>query len=321
MQNHNPSPSPYKASAVAVWAAMIAVYVVWGSTYLAIHFAVQTMPPFLMAGVRFLIAGSALFLARRIAGDPLPQKIEVRSAGIVGLFLLLGGNGSVVWAEQSVPSGLAALMVSSSPLWMLLLEAARPGGQRPSRRAILGIVIGFSGVLLLMWPGESGGLLQVNPLGAIVLVFAALAWSFGSIFSRYARMPASPLMSSAIEMLVGGAALTLLGLATGEFSKVHFAAISMPSILGLAYLIIFGSLIGYTAYTWLLQVAPTSLVSTYAYVNPLVALVIGVLLANEVLSPRTILASAVIIGSVILTTSAQTKPKDPAPVIVEEEIS
>lgn len=321
MQNHNPSPSPYKASVVAVWAAMIAVYVVWGSTYLAIHFAVQTMPPFLMAGVRFLIAGSALFLARRIAGDPLPQKIEVRSAGIVGLFLLLGGNGSVVWAEQSVPSGLAALMVSSSPLWMLLLEAARPGGQRPSRRAILGIVIGFSGVLLLMWPGESGGLLQVNPLGAIVLVFAALAWSFGSIFSRYARMPASPLMSSAIEMLVGGAALTLLGLATGEPSRGNFAAISLSSILALAYLIIFGSLIGYTAYTWLLQVAPTSLVSTYAYVNPLVALVIGVLLANEVLSPRTILASAVIIGSVILTTSAQPKPKDSAPAIVEEEIS
>lgn len=281
---------------------MIAVYIAWGSTYLAIRFAVQTMPPFLMAAVRFLVAGSILFVYRRLAGDPLPRWNEARSAGIVGLFLLLGGNGAVVWAEQTVPSGLAALMVSSSPLWMMLLEAARPGGARPTRRAILGIAIGFVGVLLLLWPGKSGGLLQVAPWGAGVLVFATLAWAFGSIYSRYAELPVAPLMGSAVEMLVGGAALALLGAVTGEFSQVNLAAISTPSLAGLLYLIIGGSLIGYTAYTWLLRVAPTSLVSTYAYVNPLVALLIGSLLGKEDLSARTLLAAAVILGSVALIT-------------------
>jgi len=298
-------PSGYKAGMLAVWAAMIAVYIAWGSTYLAIRFAVETMPPFLMAAVRFLIAGSLLFIYRRMAGDPLPRWNEARSAGIVGLFLLLGGNGAVVWAEQTVPSGLAALMVSTSPLWMLSLEALLPGGRKPHLRAVVGILLGFSGVVLLMWPGSNGGLLQVNPWGAVVLVFATLTWAFGSIFSRYTQLPASPMMGSAVEMLVGGAALLILGAATGEFSRVDLAGISTRSILGLAYLIVFGSLIGYTAYTWLLQVAPTSLVSTYAYVNPLVALAIGALLGNELLSARTLLAAGVILASVALTTTAR----------------
>jgi drug/metabolite transporter (DMT)-like permease len=298
-------PSGYKASVAAVWAAMIAVYIAWGSTYLAIRFAVETMPPFLMAAVRFLIAGTLLFVYRRLAGDSLPRWNEARSAGIVGLFLLLGGNGAVVWAEQTVPSGLAALMVSTSPLWMLSLEALLPAGKKPPLRAVMGILLGFSGVILLMWPGGNGGLLQVNPWGAIVLVFATLTWASGSIFSRYAQLPASPMMGSAIEMLVGGTALLILGAATGEFSHVHLAGITTRSILGLAYLVAFGSLIGYTAYTWLLQVAPTSLVSTYAYVNPLVALAIGALLGNETLSARTLVAAGIILASVALTTTAQ----------------
>jgi drug/metabolite transporter (DMT)-like permease len=289
---------------------MIAVYVAWGSTYLAIRFSVETMPPFLMAAVRFLISGGLLFLVRRLAGDPIPRRLEVRSAGIVGLFLLLGGNGSVVWAEQTVPSGLAALMVSSSPLWMMLLEMIRPGGRRPAPRVVLGIIVGFIGVLLLLWPTESGGLLQTNPWGAAALIFATLAWSFGSIYSRYATLPTSPLMGSAVEMLIGGAALLALGAVTGELGQVHLESIALESWLGLAYLIIFGSLIGFTAYTWLLRVAPTSLVATYAYVNPLVALVIGALLGNEIFSPRTLLAAAVILGSVALTTVS--KPKQPA---------
>ncbi len=292
---------------------MMAVYIAWGSTYLAIRFAVESMPPFLMAAVRFLISGSILFAARRAAGDPLPRRIEVRSAGIVGLFLLLGGNGAVVWAEQTVPSGMAALMVSSSPLWMLILDALRPGGRRPPIRAMLGIAVGFVGVLMLLWPGESGGLLQVNPWGAAALIFATLAWAFGSIYSRYATLPSSPLMGSAVEMLIGGAALFLFGTLTGELSRVHIESITVRSWLGLAYLIVFGSLIGFTAYTWLLRVAPTSLVSTYAYVNPLVALAIGALIGNEILAPRTLLAAAVIIGSVALTTTAhRAQPADPA---------
>lgn len=297
--------SQFKASPVAVWAAMIAVYIAWGSTYLAIRFAVETMPPFLMASLRFLVAGSVLFILRRLAGDPLPRPTEARSAAIVGLFLLLGGNGAVVWAEQSIPSGLAALMVSSSPLWMMLLDGLRPGTPRPTKRALLGIALGFGGVILLLWPTNSGGLLQTNPWGAAALIFATLAWSFGSIYSRYAPLPTSPLMGSAVEMLAGGMALGALGLLTGELGQVHLAGIALRSWLGLAYLIVFGSLIGFTAYTWLLRVAPTSLVSTYAYVNPLVALMIGALLGNETLAARTLVAAAVILGSVALITAAK----------------
>lgn len=302
----------FKASPAAVWAAMIAVYIAWGSTYLAIRFAVATIPPFLMAGVRFLVAGALLFIYRRSAGDPIPRWNAARSAGIVGLYLLVAGNGAVVWAEQTVPSSLAALMVSASPLWMLVLEALRPEGQKPSRRAIAGLILGFAGVLLLLWPGQSGGVINTAPLGIAVLVFAALAWAFGSVYSRYADLPSSPLMGSAIEMLVGGAALMLISTATGELSHVHLATITTRSLLGVAYLIFGGSLVGYTAYTWLLRVAPTSLVGTYAYVNPLVALMLGALIGNEVITPRTVLAAVIIVGSVALTTSAPVK-REPKP--------
>ncbi len=303
---------PTKASPVAIWAAMIAVYIVWGSTYLAIRFAVETMPPFLMAATRFLVAGGLLFIVRRIAGDPIPRKFEVRSAAIVGLFLLLGGNGAVVWAEQTVPSGVAALMVSSSPLWMLLLEAFIPGGNRPSKYALIGVLLGFGGVLLLLWPDKSGGIPSLDPWGAGVLIFATLAWAFGSIISRYLRLPASPMMGTAVEMLAGGTALLLLGAVTGEFGRLQIASISTASLLGLGYLIVFGALVGFTAYTWLLRVAPTSLVSTYAYVNPLVALVVGTLIGKEAFSVRMLVAAAIIIGAVTLITGTRrTNPQIP----------
>lgn len=282
---------------------MIIIYIVWGSTYLSIRFAVETIPPFFMAAARFLIAGGVLFGLRRLAGDPLPRRIEMRSAAIIGLFLLLGGNGSVTWAEQTVPSGMAALMVSSAPLWMLMMETVLPGGRRPPLRALLGIFVGFAGVLLLLWPGESGGLLRLNPAGAAALVFATLAWSFGSIYSRNAELPSSPLMGTAVEMLAGGLALALVGVLTGETTRLNLPGISLQSLLGLGYLIVFGSLVGFSAYTWLLRVAPTSLVSTYAYVNPLVALLVGALLANESFSTRTLLAAGVILGAVALTTT------------------
>jgi drug/metabolite transporter (DMT)-like permease len=299
------TPAQAKASPLAIWAAMIAVYIVWGSTYLAIRFAVQTMPPFFMASLRFLLAGGLMFAIRRAAGDPLPHRIEARSAAIVGLFLLLGGNGAVVWAEQTVPSGLASLMVSSSPLWMLLLEAILPGGNRPSMRAIAGVLLGFAGVVLLLWPGQNGGLLALDPWGSAALIFATVAWAFGSIISRYLRLPDSPMMGTAVEMLAGGAGLFIIGAVTGEFGRVHLASISTSSLIGLGYLIFFGSLVGFTAYTWLLRVAPTSLVSTYAYVNPLVALAVGTLIGKESFAPRTLIAAAVIIGSVALITGAK----------------
>jgi drug/metabolite transporter (DMT)-like permease len=303
----NAHSSTFKASPLAIWGGMLAIYVAWGSTYLAIRFADQSIPPFLMAGTRFLIAGSVLLVIRRLAGDPFPRRIEARSAAVAGLFLLLGGNGGVVWAEQTVPSGLAALMVSSSPLWMLLMDAFRPNGHKPNPRAIAGVAIGFAGVAVLFWPSGSGGLLDLAPIGAVVLIFATLAWAAGSVYSRNSPQPGSPLMGSALEMLAGGAALIVLSAVTGEFGRFHLAAVTTPSLLGLGYLIIFGSLVGFSAYTWLLQVAPISLVSTYAYVNPLVALVIGSLIGHEDLSPRTLLAAAVILASVALTTTGRSK--------------
>jgi drug/metabolite transporter (DMT)-like permease len=297
-----PSPaSQPKASKAAIWAAMLAIYIVWGSTYLAIRFAVATIPPFVMASARFLLAGGLLFVVRRALGDPIPTRREWLGAGTLGVFLLLGGNGGVSWAEQYVPSGLTALMVASSPLWMLLLEAFLPGGRRPTRRAVLGVIAGFIGILLLFWPGE-GSLLAINPWGALAVLVATLSWAFGSIYSRNLHLPASPMMGTAAEMLVGGLALGLLGLFSGDFARLNLAAISTSSLLGTLYLIVFGALVGFSAYTWLLRVAPTSLVSTYAYVNPLVALVLGVLLGNEAIGPRTLLAAAVILGSVALIT-------------------
>jgi drug/metabolite transporter (DMT)-like permease len=284
-----------------IWLAMIALYVVWGSTYLAIRFAVETIPPFMMAGFRFLISGLILFVWRRAAGDPLPTKGQWISTGIVGLALLLGGNGLVSWAEQRVPSGVAALMVSTIPLWLVLFEALRPGGLKPGWRGIIGLLIGFGGVFLLIGPAEFSGksATQFDVFGTIALLFAALLWSLGSIYSRHAEMPKSSLMSTAAQMLVGAAGLFIVSGASGEFGNLHLASVSIQSWSGLAYLIAFGSLIGFVSYGWLLQNAPISLVSTYAYINPVIAVFLGSLLASEVLTPRILLSAAVIIGSVV----------------------
>jgi drug/metabolite transporter (DMT)-like permease len=293
-------------SALAIWAAMISVYIAWGSTYLAIRFAVQTMPPFLMAGTRFLIAGVILYVWRRERGDPAPSKREWRSAAIIGTLLLVGGNGGVVWAEQRVVSGVAALLVGSAPLWMILVDSLRPGGKRPGWAAIAGVLIGFGGIALLVGPGEiTGGAQRVDSVGAMILILAALSWSIGSLYSREATLPSSPLVGTGMEMLAGGAGLLILGTLTGEWGRLNLAGISAQSLWGFAYLIVFGSWVGFGAYTWLLRVAPISFVSTYAYVNPVVAVVMGYLLAAEPLTPLTLVATAVIVGSVALTKVAQ----------------
>lgn len=302
-----PNQKPGSPSSAAIWAAMISVYIVWGSTYLAIMFAVQSIPPFLMAGTRFLIAGAVLYIWRRfIAKDTVPQKIEWRSAAIVGFFLLVAGNGSVVWAEQHVPSGIAALLVGSAPLWMVLIDAFRPGGRRPTGATILGVGLGFMGIVVLVGPAQLIGIEgDVNPMGAAALTFAAFAWAVGSLYNRGARLPTSPLLGTGMEMLAGGAGLLILGTLTGEWSRLDLAAITARSLWGLLYLIVFGSWVGFAAYTWLLRVAPTTLVSTYAYVNPLVAIFIGNWLAAEPLTPRILIAAAIIVGSVALITFTQ----------------
>jgi drug/metabolite transporter (DMT)-like permease len=304
-----------------IWTAMLAVYVVWGSTYLAIRFAVETMPPFWMAAVRFLVSGAILYAWRRMAGDPPPTRRQWRSAAIVGLFLLLGGNGGVVWAEQRVDSGIAALLVGAVPLFMVALEALRSRRDRQSSgltwQALIGVLVGFSGIILLTLPdGAAGASLNLDMLGIIALLFASFFWAVGSLYSRTADLPASPLLGTGMEMLAGGAGLFVFGALTGDGTRLDLAAISPASVWGLLYLIFFGSLVGFTAYTWLLRNAPTPLVSTYAYVNPLVAILLGAVVLNEPLTGRVLLSALIIIGSVVvINTSRQARLRqvEPAP--------
>jgi drug/metabolite transporter (DMT)-like permease len=304
-------------STVAIWAAMISVYIVWGSTYLAIRFAVQTMPPFLMAAARFLIAGAVLFVFRRARGDAAPSDREWRSAIIIGLLLLVGGNGVVVWAEQRVSSGHAALLVGASPLWMVLIDSLRPGGRRPGWLAVVGVLVGFAGSILLIGPGASSAD-RIDLAGAGALIFATLSWASGSLYSRKAALPPSPLLGTSMEMLIGGLGLLVLGTLTGEWGRLHLSAFAPQSWWGLAYLIVFGSWVGFGSYTWLLRVAPTSLVSTYAYVNPIVAVLMGNWLAAEPFTPRTSIAAAIIVGSVALTTIANQNIKRRVPSVEAE---
>ena len=290
-----------------IWLALIALYIVWGSTYLAIRFTVETIPPFLSAGLRFLISGAILFIWRRLAGDPMPTKGQWFSTAIVGAALLLGGNGLVSWAEQRVPSGIAALMVSTIPLWLVIFEALRPRAIKPSWRAIIGLLIGFGGVFLLIGPAEFSGksTTQFDTFGTIALLCAAFIWAFGSIYSKHADMPKSSLMGTGAEMLTGAVAILIVSAGSGELNGFRFAAVSMRSWLGLTFLIFIGSLVGFVSYGWLLQNAPISLVSTYAYVNPVVAVLLGSWLASEPLTLRTLLAAVIIIGSVVFINSGQ----------------
>lgn len=291
--------------------AFLAIYLIWGSTYLAIRFAIETLSPFLMAGTRFLIAGAVLYAWMRLRGVPRPQGFQWRNTVVVGGLMLLGGNGGVVWAEQLVPSGLAAVLIATSPLWMVLLGWLWHNA-RPSRRVVIGLALGFSGVVLLVGPGALNGQGQVAPVGAAVLILAALSWATGSLFAQQARLPAVSLLATAMEMLAGGALLFLAGLVTGEWARVDLSAVSVRSLLALAYLILFGSLAGFSAYTWLLRVTTIARASTYAYVNPVVAVFLGWALAGETLTLQTLLATAVIVTGVVLIISQQARRRLPA---------
>ncbi|MBN2146535.1 MAG: EamA family transporter [Anaerolineales bacterium] len=290
---------------VRIWIALIAVYIVWGSTYLAIRFMVETMPPFLSAGVRFLLSGLILFAWRRAAGDARPSGGEWKAAAIIGLLLLLGGNGALVWAEQRIPSGIASLFIGATPLFLVLIDALLPGGRRVGWLTWAGVLVGFGGIALLVRPMETGQS-ALDPLGVAALLGAAFFWSIGSLYSRGAPLPKSPLLGTGMEMLAGSLGLFAMGTLTGEWGQLELASISLRSVLGLAYLITFGSLIGFVSYTWLLRNAPTPLVATYAYVNPVVAIFLGAVLGEESISPRVIISAAIIIGSVVLINLART---------------
>lgn len=281
--------------------ALLAVYLIWGSTYLGIRFAVETIPPFMMAGTRFVIPGLLLLVWRRLAGDPPPTRRQWRSAAIIGLLLLVGGNGLVSWAEQRVASGITSLLVGSAPFWMVLVDAFFASKKRPSWQAILGLIGGFGGIALLVDPlslFQGQGRYDVTGIGALFL--AAFLWSVGSVYGRSADMPKSSLLGTGMEMLAGSAGLFGVSLLRGEWRGFDPATISLRSGLATLYLTLFGSLIAFVAYSWLLRNAPVALTATYAYVNPLIAVLLGNWLGREPLDARIAVAAAVIVGAVIL---------------------
>ncbi|MFD8752776.1 EamA family transporter [Kitasatospora sp. NPDC059577] len=290
----------------AVWLALAVVYVVWGSTYLAIRIAVETMPSFLSAAARFLVAGFLLVGYLLVRQGPAGLKVSGRqlaSAALVGLLLLTGGNGLVVLGETSVPSGLAALLVAAVPLWMVVLTAF--GGERPKAAELAGVLLGLVGLGVLSAPAIGG---SVAPLGVVLIICATLLWAAGSFASKKVPMPGNVLAASAYQMLAGGFCNLLIGLVRGEQRGLDLAAVSGRSWLALAYLVLFGSLLAFTAYAWLLRSAPLTLVATYAYVNPVVAVLLGWLVLAEPLTGPTLAGGGIVVAGVCLVVSVSRRP-------------
>jgi drug/metabolite transporter (DMT)-like permease len=286
------------ASTAAVWAALGAIYLIWGATYLGMELAIETIPPFLMASLRFLIAGAILFAIFR--PRERPTRRHWVSAAIVGVFLLVGGNAMVAVAQQRIDTGVAALIVATFPLWIATFDFAA-NGNRLRPQAVLGVVIGFAGIALLVRPGG-----DIDLVGALICLAAPISWTIGSLYARGARLPANLLLGSGMEMLAGGAILAVVGFASGE--RLDIADVSGRSWLALAGLILLGSIVAYSCYVWLLTVAPTELVSTYAYVNPVIAVFLGAMFLNETITVWVLLAGVAIVASVALIVRAQTAP-------------
>jgi drug/metabolite transporter (DMT)-like permease len=289
-----------------VISAFAAVYLIWGSTYLAIHYAVETIPPFLMGAGRFLTAGLILYGWSRWRGARTPTAAEWRAAGLTGVLLLLCGNGAVIWAEQHVASGIVALIVAIVPLWMVLIDWLRPGGVRPRPLVFVGLALGLAGLALLIGPDAvpSRGAAPLDIWAALVPVVGSFFWALGSIVSRYAARPPSSQLATGMQMLAGGAAFLATSAIVGEPRHFDVHAVAGTSLVGLLYLVTFGSLIGFTAYTFLLGATTPAKVATYAYVNPVVAVILGWAIAGEPFTGRTMLAAAVILAGVATITLA-----------------
>ena len=290
-----------------VLAAFAAVYVLWGSTYLAIRFAVETVPPFLLAGVRFTIAGAILSGFAVARGAARPTRENWKAAAIVGTLLFPLGNGVVVWAETRIDSSMAALLVATEPFWVVLLLWLR-AGVRPRPFVIAGIIAGFAGLIMLVGRSSApGGGPEADVVSAAALVGASISWAAGSLYARKAPLARSPLLSAGMQMIAGGVALLLLGALTGEPSRLEMAAVSTRSVVAFGYLVIFGSLVGFSAYSWLVTVAAPARVATYAYVNPVIAVLLGWALAGEAITTRILIAAAVIVGAVALIVADQSR--------------
>jgi drug/metabolite transporter (DMT)-like permease len=322
------SPARRPPSTVAVVVALLTVYLVWGSTYLAIAVMIETMPPLLAAGVRYgsagliMLAGVIAFrrLRRSREPDERPTAAHWRSAAIIGTLLLLGGNGGVVLAELTIPSGMAAVLIATLPISLAVLDAVITR-RRPSGLVIGGIVAGVVGVAVLLVPVE--GLDALDPAGVALALGAELSWAIGSIYARHAPLPRSNLVATGMEMLAGGAALVIAGSLLGEIGRTDVSDFSVRSLLAISYLIVFGSIVAFTAYTWLLANVPVSTVGTYAYVNPIVAVALGAIILSEPITIRTLVATVLIIGAVVAMLSGRPHEPDeeptPAEAIVEPE--
>lgn len=318
--SHPRQPRP---STAAVAVALLIVYLVWGSTYLGIAIMIETLPPLLAAGVRYATAGAlmlggiAAHARLRRGGEPAerPTGAHWRSALIVGTLLLLGGNGGVVLSEQFIPSGVAAVLVATVPIWFAVFDAIlnrRP----PSGLVVGGLVAGIAGVVVLVAPAED--IEAIDPLGVALVIGATISWAIGSLYAQRAPLPRSALLGTGLEMLAGGLALVVAGALLGEIGQTDPSQFSLRSLLALGYLVVFGSIVAFTAYTWLLANVPVSTVGTYAYVNPIVAVVLGALILGETLTPRTILASVIIIGAVVAMVSGRPRDAEPAAVTERE---
>jgi drug/metabolite transporter (DMT)-like permease len=288
----------------------LALCLLWGGTYLGIRVAIETLPPFVMAGVRWLLAGSIMYGWARLRGAPRPTLAEWRTAALIGLLLFLGGQGSIVWAESRIPSGLTAVLGATMPIWVLVVGWIRPGGRAPGLRLAAGSLVGLGGVVLLAAPWQSGAG-SLDAAGVLMASLSPLSVALGSTYLHEARLPRSPVAGIATQMICGGVLLCLMAGATGEWSHVSVERISLASGVAFFYLTVFGSLVGYSLYAWLLRVRPPSFVSNYGYINPVIALALGWALAEERLSLRTSLASVAILGAVVLVTTARLAPVRP----------
>jgi drug/metabolite transporter (DMT)-like permease len=300
--------------------AFLAVYLIWGSTYLAIRYAIETLPGLLMAGTRYLVAGGLVYAWGLRTSSVRPSARSWREAFVLGALFFLGGNGAVVWAEARVPSGLTSLLIATMPLWVVLLDWLRPGGSRPHGVVLGGLGLGFCGVVLLLRLPAAGSV-AIDPIGALVLVLGALSWASGSLYSLGADLPKSLSLACGMEMIAGGVLLAVAGLLGGEWAEVRADAMSLRSVAAFLYLVFFGSIVAFSAFTYLLEVEPPSRVSTYAYVNPVVAVLLGWLLAGEALTARMIVGAGIIVSAVAMVTAgraAEASEEEPAPAPVAE---
>src|SRR2546430_9665236 len=309
-----PAPLPHTPARTTtmVLMAFASVYVVWGSTYLAIRIGIESFPPLILAGLRHITAGLFLYPILRRKTGIRPTAANWRTAVVTGALLLFVGNGGVSWAEQTVPSGIAALLVATVSLWLVIVDWLRPGGVKPAPKVAMGLLMGFAGLALLVGPAHLGGSERVDPRGAAVLVIASLAWACGSLYSKHGGIPSSAMLGVAMQSFAGGVILLIVALFAGEFRELHLGAISLRSWLALGYLIVFGSGIGFSAYLYILQKSTAARVATYAFVNPVVALFLGWLIAGESITLRTVVAAAVILTAVILVITAP--HRKPAPI-------